>query len=169
MIATSPAVLVACADAVVRTLNADPEDNFGQQFEAKRSYADWELAFEDDSDDRGRLHVDVVPVSQLPTELETRGSVSYTPSIDVVVRFALGQEFREANGEFTLDQLDALVLFVQRIAEFFTADRFGDAEDFAWDADTGTKIMAAYKPSHLRQHHQFTGIVRIPFTASRRI
>lgn len=166
MTVTETAVLVACAEAVTAALNAAAEETFEQTFEARRSYADWELAFEEDSDDRDKLHVDVVPVSQLPIDLETRGSVEYGPQIDVVVRFALGPEHREADGKLTLAQIDALVLFVQQIAEFFASDRFGTSEQFAWDAETGTKILAAYKPSHLRQNHQFTGIVRLAFVAS---
>jgi hypothetical protein len=51
---------------------------------------------------------------------------------------------------------------VQEIAEYFVVDRFGDLESIAWQR---TQILAAFKPSHLRQHRQFTGIIRLTFSA----
>ena len=164
-----PNVLVACADAVVDALNADPQTNFGQVFEAERSYADWELALEDDSNQRGQLKVDVVPVGQLATDIETRATLNYSPAVDVVVRVGLGPERRQADGKFTLEEIDALVLLVQGIAEFFSINRIGADSEFSWNAEVGTKILAAYKPTHLRQNHQFTGVVRIPFYVSQEL
>lgn len=160
------AVLVSVADAVASALN-DPDSGFSQEFEAIRSYADWEDALDDKDSDR--LLVDVVPVGILEVELETRGSLIYSPDIDVLVRQRLGPEKRNAGGKFRKEEIDALVYLVQELHEFFCIDRLPDFKDAAWDAEKGTRILAIYKRTHLRQHHQFTGHIRVPFKVSKEI
>jgi len=159
-----PNVLADCAEAVKAALNdADPWP-FSQEFECEWSYADWELPLEENR--RKGLLVEAVPVSQLSTDPETQGSLKYGPSIDVVVRVYLGPERRAPDGRYNVEEINQYTQLVQDINSFFSFDRFGDNEVFAWDSETGTKIFAAYKPSHLREHHQFTGIVRVPFRCS---
>lgn len=150
------AILVSTADAV---LNSLADQRFSQEFEPERSYADWELPLEDSDD----LHVDIVPVNSPDFELETRGSISYAPQVDIVVRKRLAQDQQEADGSFVLPEIDDLVYLVEEIAEYFVADRFSEIESIVWQR---TQILAAYKPSHLRQHRQFTGIVRLTFSAT---
>jgi len=149
------AILVSTADAVLSVLS---DNKFSQEFEPVRSYADWELPLEDSDD----LHVDVVPVGSPDMELETRGSIGYTPQVDIVIRKRMAAGQQEPDGTVILPDVDDLVFLVQEIAEYFVVDRFGDLESIAWQR---TQILAAYKPSHLRQHRQFTGIVRLTFSA----
>lgn len=156
-----PNVLVDCASAVVDALNDAPDGTFSQEFEAERSYADWDLPLEENQG--GKLKVDCVPVPQLQNELESEGALKYGPAVDIAIRLGLRPERRTATGKFKLEEIDALVQFVQEIAEFFAVDRFGDIEQFAWNPNPGTQILAAHSPKHLRDHHQFTGIVRVPF------
>jgi len=149
------AILVSTADAVLSVLS---DNKFSQEFEPVRSYADWELPLEDPDE----LHVDVVPVGSPDMELETRGSISYTPQVDIVIRKRMAAGQQEPDGTLILPDVDDLVFLVQEIAEYFVVDRFGDLESIAWQR---TQILAAYKPSHLRQHRQFTGIIRLTFSA----
>jgi hypothetical protein len=154
------AILVQVAGAVLDAINAG---SFSQQFVAERSYADWDLALEDD-EEGNKLRVDVVPVGPLRTSLETRGSIGYQPSVDIVTRLKLGPERREADGKFTLAEIDALMYFVEELSEFFTAVSLPTFDDATW---LSTEIVAAYKPSHLREFHQFTGIVRVTFSTNK--
>jgi len=150
------AFLVATADAV---LSALADQRFSQEFEPERSYADWELPLEDSAE----LHVDVVPVNSPDFELETRGSVSYMPQVDIVIRKRLAHDQQEPDGTLVLPEIDDLVYLVEEIAEYFVTDRFGDSDTIVWQR---TQIVAAFKPSHLRQYRQFTGIVRFTFRAA---
>lgn len=150
------AILVSTADAVLAVL---AEHRFSQEFEPQRSYANWELPLEDSDD----LHVDVVPVNSPEFDLETRGSIGYVPQVDIVIRKRLAQDQQEPDGSLILPEIDDLVYLVEEIAEHFVADRFSEVESIAWQR---TQILAAYKPSHLRQHRQFTGIVRLSFSAT---
>jgi hypothetical protein len=154
---------------VTRALNDAPAGAFGQKFEAVRSYADWELPLEDSGPLDGRVLVDVVPVSTPATEIETRASISYQMQVDIVVRKRLGPENRDAAGRYLLASIDPLVLLVEQINERFTPVRFATPDHVAWDAEAGNRILAAYKPSHLREHHQFTGIVRLGFKAHKEV
>lgn len=150
-----PAILVSTADAV---LNALADHRFSQEFEPVRSYADWELPLEDGNE----LHADVVPVGSPEMELETRGSIGYAPQVDIVIRKRLASDQQEVDGTLILPDIDDLVFLVQEIAEYFMADRLVDFTDAAWER---TQMLAAFKPSHLRQYRQFTGIVRLTFKA----
>lgn len=158
------AVLVSVANAVTDALNGA---SLSQRITAVRSYADWELPLED-SDPSDVLLVDVVPVGMnYGTELASRDTLDYSPAIDVVVRKRLGPDKRQAGGTFTLAEIDELVLFMEEINEYFTAARLATYTEAAWDSEIGTKILAAYIPSHLRQHSQFTGRLRIPFVVQK--
>jgi hypothetical protein len=42
------------------------------------------------------------------------------------------------------------------------ADRLSEFDEAVWER---TQMLAAFKPSHLRQYRQFTGIVRLTFKA----
>lgn len=157
-----PNVLTDIATVVTDALNGAPAGAFALSFEAVRSYADWELPLEENQG--GNLMVDVVPVGKLEGEIETVGSLKYSPDVDIAVRLGLGPERRDANNRFNVAEIDQLVEFVQSIAEYFAIDRFGGLTNFAWDSSRNNRTTIVY--SHLRTHHQFTGIVRIPFTCS---
>ena len=118
-----PNVLADIATIVTDALNSAPDGTFSQSFEAVRSYADWELPLEENQG--GTLMVDVVPVGKLDGDIETRGSLSYSPAVDIAVRLGLGPEKRSVNGRFDVAEVDELVAFVQSIAEYFAVDRFG--------------------------------------------
>jgi hypothetical protein len=153
-----PSVLIQVADEVVTTLNSALPGTFSQTFEAERSYADWELPLED-SAPQDRVLVDVTPVPPLESELETRGSIAYRPAVDIIVRRRITPSQRDANGKLLLAEIDALVLFVEELAEFFTTDQLATSTA-RW---AETEIRRAFVPTHLREKHQFTGIIRVTF------
>ena len=137
--------------------------SFSQTFTAERSYADWELPLDDAAADA--LRVDVVPVNNPETDLETRGQVNYKAAADIVVRKKLNvPEQDPSTGRIAIGQIDALVALVLEIHQFFLAARLANYDSAVWDK---TEIRAAYVPKHLRQHRQFTGIVRVTFDVSR--
>lgn len=136
---------------------------FSQTFTAVRSYADWELPLDDAAADT--LRVDVVPVNNPETELQSRGQVNYKAAADIVVRKKLNvPEQDPSTGRITIGQIDALVALVLEIHQFFLAARLASYDSAVWDK---TEIRAAYIPKHLRQHRQYTGIVRVTFDVAR--
>lgn len=161
----SGSVLAECAQAAVDALNE--ADTFSQEFEAERSWADWDLPLEDQPSEREReqVRVDAVPFGDITIELETPGTLKYRLTIDIAVRCRLGPERRGPNGRFNNAELDAFALLTQEIVEFFAVNRIGDSEQFAWDSTDG-KITTFNVPKHLRENHQYTSIIRVPFYAS---
>lgn len=159
------AVIVATAAAVVTALNAAPASVFAHPFQAERSYADWELPLEE-SAPTDRVLVDVTPVPPLATELASRADIRYAPAVDVIVRRRLNPNQREADGKLALPEVDSLVLLVEQIHEFFTPARLVAYDAAAWES---TELLRQYVPSHLREHHQFTGQIRLTFTVHKGI
>lgn len=157
------AVDIDIADAVTTALNAA---SLSQTFEAVRSYAEWDEALED----FGELHVDVVPLQTGPTtELEARAEVDYTCEIDIGVRYRFGDsspDRDDTTGRVDKDQIDAMKLFVQEIAEYFMTDRLADTNTAVWQE---TEIKLGWSRKHLRQMRQFFGFVRLTFVATRAI
>ena len=148
-------VLVDVADALVWELKTKP---FSLAFTCERSYADWELPLEETAD---ALRVDVVPVGTLPAELDTREASEYRPACDVVVRKRMTPaDYVPETKRLSLAKVDELVRLVEDIHDFLCAERLSKLPEAVWQE---TKILAAFKPSHLRLHHQFTGIVRVTY------
>ena len=162
-------VLVEAADAIVATLAAGA---FSQAFTPVRSWAQWQRAFE--ASEAVGLQVDVVPVSGLDDELNSRKAVKYSPAIDVVVRkkFA-GEDLEEVPGEnearVKFEKVAELVALLEEIHRALTAVRLGASGpdplgNVVWEQD---RILAAYVPTHLRSFHQYTGVVRITTAINR--
>ena len=83
---------------------------------------------------------------------------------DIVVRQKLSvPEQDPSTGRIELAEIDVLVGLVLEIHQFFLAARLASYDMAVWDK---TEVRAAYIPKHLRQHRQFTGIVRVTFDVS---
>jgi hypothetical protein len=155
------AVLIQTADAVTAELNGHA---FALEFTAERSYADWDLALDDEAQ-RGILICDVVPVSRVVTDLETSGgSVAYEPATDIVFR----KKFEPADasnddGRLTLEAVDELVALIEEVTEHFTPCALTATNPPRWKS---TEIIAAVMHKHLREFNQYTGIIRLTFDAS---
>lgn len=102
-----------------------------------------------------------MPVGTTPADLDTREASEYRPACDIVVRKRmLPEDYVPETKRLSLAKVDELVRLVEDIHDFLCAERLSKLSEAVWQE---TKILAAYKPSHLRQHHQFTGIVRVTY------
>lgn len=150
----SDAVLVATAEGVLTALNAE---EYSQKFTAVRSYAQWQQKF--DVAEAAGLRVDIVPVSKLEAELETRGSIGWSPRSDIIVRKKFGDaDLSQVDGKPKNESVDPLILLVEEIFASLVARRIAAGDAAAWSDE---EILAAYLPSHLREKHQFTGWIRV--------
>lgn len=158
------AVLVEIAEAVNSELaTAFAASTLGAGYSAivpKRSYADWD----DELKDMGTLHVDVVPVAYDDSSLNTHASIGYVNSVDIGIRKRFGTANQQSSGELIVADVDALVLLVEQVSEFFTPRRLTAYDSASWRE---TKIRATYVREHLRQCRQFTGVIRVSFDATK--
>jgi hypothetical protein len=155
-------ILVAATEAVRQALAAQAfalSDGRTIVLDPQRSYADWDLPLED----LGVLHCDVVPVASPFLAMETRGSLLWKPEVDVVLRKRLDPYQQDTDGHTLLAEVDAHVELFERVAASLVARRLAGAEEIAWES---TEVLAAVKPSHLRKFRQYTGILRVTFSAT---
>lgn len=154
-----PAVLVLAAEAVLLAIQGH---TFSLPFEAERSYANWDLKLED----AAGLRVDVVPVFNPNSEMDSRGSLKYELAVDVGVRKRLGLDAQAESGQIDVEEIDRLVFLVEELHEFFLGRRLNDESNAIW---TAVDIRAAYIPRHLKELRQFTGLIRLSFESSGRV
>ena len=153
-------VLLAVADALAADLT---QHSFSVPFSAARTYADCEYQLDavDDS-----LQCDVVPASELKTELDDRGTVRYLASAFVVFRrkFAGSDIEQVGTSEQTrvkASAVDPLVALVEEANEWLTAqERLTNLSDAVWNS---TNVEAAVVHKHLREWSQFTGIIKTTY------
>ncbi len=117
-------VLVQVADAVTKLVNDHkPDSSYTTQRpdstycpNALRSYGDFIL----DIEKADELHIDVIPVSPLATELATRGGIKYLASIDILLRYKCKQNEKD-NDTGRVDQsiVDDLVSLTELFSELF--------------------------------------------------
>lgn len=151
------AAVADIADAIVTELNADPHTNFGVTFDASRSFAEWDESLED----LDTLHVDVVP-SKWETLLLDRGdgtgattNIRHSVTMQIVVRKRFS---RQSNERFRLGDIDAMLLLLQRINDFFVQNEPVGVSNANWSQ---SRIAAGYTRDHLRNNGQYTGVVEI--------
>jgi hypothetical protein len=158
------AVLVEVADAITEQLNAA---GLTPEFEAERSWADWDEKLEDSDE----LHVDVVGIAA-DVEIEDRTTLKYTCTVHIGVRkrFKVPDQ-DQSTGRIDKAEVDALVLLVQQIGELFAAPSASGGRLTEFDV----AVWEEFKPGMwfnrklLRENRQFTGIVRVIHTVDREI
>lgn len=168
------AIPILLADAVTTVINtAVDADTFAVEFEARRSYPDWDLTYED-MEER-KAHVDVVFVSGQGgggdlVELDSVDSLNYQPAVDICVRYRFGQEDREKNKSARLlnASVDPLVKLVEQLHEVVAAERdteltIADGIEANWQDAT---IRAHVNQRRLREGY-FEGVVRVRFDVSK--
>jgi hypothetical protein len=157
---TAHAVLIA--DAVTKAIN---DESWPITFRAERSYAD----FDEQLHELGAVRVDVVPVTDPITYLQSRDGINWDLSIDVGVRKRFDQdEIDQASGKIILSAIDQLTSLLESLATLLVAQRI----DSLLPAGTwwrSTDIRQLYTRDHLRQWSQFTGFVRITITTESQI
>jgi hypothetical protein len=159
-------VLLAVADALAADLNAH---SFSVPFAAERSYADAEYQLETAD---GTLQCDVVPASELKTELDDRGTVRYLASAFAVFRRKFAGDDIEQIGSTEQTRVkatavDPLVALVESASEWLTGlERLTNHPDAVWNS---TNIEAAVVHKHLREWSQFTGIIKTTYEVPKAI
>jgi len=157
------AIPIRIADAVTTEINsAAAADAFSiGEFEARRSYADWDDKFSDLS----IMAVDVVyVVSQSTIELDAAGSLEYNVAIDIAVRKRFEPVDRdESTGRLLNASVDPLVTLLQELHEHFVAARNTIVLDAVTEANwTDSQMMSWVNQRKLREG-MFEGVVRIKF------
>ncbi len=168
------AVPVAIADAITTILNnAVQAESFeslttieNNSLVVSRSYPDWD----DDFKDLKTLAIDVVFVSSGSSggdlvELDSEGSLSTEPAIDVAVRYRF--EPTERNPRLKNESVDRLVRLVEEIYEKLAAARDTALSITGISAnwiDVSVRTHCDYK--RLREG-VFLGVVRVRYDASR--
>lgn len=166
------AVPILLADALTTVINtAQAAAQLGSQaFTAVRSYPDWE----DDFKDLKALEVDVVPVTSAGdvVDLDSVGTISSEPSVDIVVRKRFEPGDKETSGakagRLKKTAVDPLVLLVQQIHELLSEDRTTavtlTGSVYANWLDTTVRTYCDYKK--LREGF-FLGVVRVRYDVSK--
>jgi hypothetical protein len=156
-----PNLIIDPADAIAAELN---DYTFTPPLEFERTYADWSIALENASTLRG----DVVPVQDPECELETRGSLIYRPRYDIVLR----KKFAPADLESVAGHnerrvkktaVDPLVNLLIDVNTRLAARLLANDQDAVWEVP---QIVAVVVHKHLKQWHQYTGIIRLTYAIS---
>lgn len=141
-----PEPLIDLADAIAAALNST---TFSQPFTAVRRYADLDAKLETLD-----LAVEVVPVERLDTQLEVRGAIRYLPACDIVIRKRVGGD---ATG-VDRTQVDPLITLLLEINDWLAIREL--EHQFTWQT---TPIVTPVVHKHLREWHQYTGIIRVTY------
>lgn len=143
---------IEIADALTAKINGHA---FSQSFTAVRRYADVDAKLEELN-----LKVEVVPVERVESELDTRGSLRYLASCDVVIRKRVGT----VGAGVDASEVDRLVALTLEVNEWLTARTLDDGS--LWDSTT---IIANVIHKHLREWSQYTGILRVTYYLSQEL
>lgn len=115
-------------------------------------------------EDAGTVHCDVMPAAALTTA--KRGNLfDYDVTVEVVVRYGFTDDDTvDATGKITAASVDALVLLVEEINEYLArrANRTLATVLAGW---RGSEVVLPWEADHLRIWRQFTGLVRVTYTA----
>lgn len=157
------ATLVAVAKAITKELNNAAAGTFDRRFTAERSYGDWAIALEE----LNKLKVDVVPAVGAHRAF-TRGKWLYVISTEVGVRERFTEsDIDQTTGRINVEAIDILVRVTEQIGQYFaaTSRRLSDLTGAVWfpEGDSGTDFRVWFVPEHLKEHSQFTGIVRLVY------
>ena len=164
------AVCVEVADAVVAMIR---NRQFNLDFVLERSYAEWDLELKEldnlELQESDKLRVDVVAhTTDQEVNLQTRSKVGMIVPVDIAIRRKFGPDKQDPDtGRVLLAEVDALMEFTQKLYLMFMPTRLTSFPDATWDEENGgTTIEVAPMRQHLRELHQFTGIIRVVFKAS---
>lgn len=163
------AVSIAVADAVVAELASDDfkaalkTAGNSMVFTPERSYADWK----DELEGLDCLKVDVVPVNGPTITPNSRELVQHSVPIDIAVRKRLGQADQKQGGRLDAKAVDALVLLVQQIGEWFLQSDGRRLTDYDEAFAESAEVVSLYNREWLRDKRLFFGVVRVTFSVSR--
>ena len=148
------------AQAVTDELNSR---TWSKKFTAIRSYAEWDIALDQEKSECGKLFCDVVPVTYESADLESRGAVTYLCPVDVVFRQLLHTTRDNAT-------IDSLIAFNREVyTHFMKPTRIDTDGKFvrqsqAWVTAYGR--VDNVTESVLRLQNQWTGVFRLTYAGS---
>lgn len=153
------ATSVDVAEAVLVDVNADPLTNFGREFVAIRSYADWDDTIEEDG-----IRVDVVPAPYAKPGEGFPESMLYASGTEVVhhptTQIIVRERFRKDQNlkRFLVGDIDPNVLIVEKLAQFFVTKALSTMSSAQW---ISSEVTLLYSREHLRRNSQYTGLVTL--------
>jgi hypothetical protein len=153
-------VLIQLVDAVVTAVNAAGWS--GESFTAVKSYAEADSLLSESSAESLQVEV-LVPEGYDDVELESRGLVTRTATVEVVIRKRFGMAAQESSGRIDPDDIDPLVELAELLAESVIYDRMTGLTAAAWIESQNDPV---YRRDHLREHRQFTSVVLLTFEIS---
>lgn len=143
----SDAVAIAIAKAVVTELNGH---SFSSEFTAARYYLPvFPL------EEMSTLHVSVVPKA-VTDEMSSRSTTVGEYSVDIAVEQQVEPE--------TLAPIDALMLLVEEIVDFFRLRPLTEYPTAVW---VKTEYAPIFSPKRLEEHRLFTSVITLTFTVAR--
>lgn len=108
------------------------------------------------------VRVDVVPAADT-LSIESRGSLTKEPAIDVAVRFRFGPDDRVTEtGKIDTVKVDELVDLLEEILAYLVSRNNRRIGGLVW---VKTEIRVPWHPPHLRESGQYTGIARLTYRA----
>lgn len=149
--------VVSVADAVLAIVRGL---DLGVEFTADRTYGD----YDDEASGREAVLIDVLTPQEPAVDLDSRGGLSYTFDVQIVVRKRiLGTDRESQTGRLPNDQIDPLIDAVERIADAMVPEVFSTV-DASW---LEVPVVSLYDPDQLRQMGQFIGQVTVRFEAQK--
>ncbi|KKL10357.1 hypothetical protein LCGC14_2556660 [marine sediment metagenome] len=155
----STAVAIDVADAVAAALNAAPDGTFNETVAAVRAYV---ARFE--PSDLTALKVTVVPKS-LEVERADRAQTRNEYAIDIAIQKKLSELPDDADCIVDNDEVDALMLLVQQIAEHIAS--LGRLTTYTAAKWIGTANSPIYSQEHLIEKRTFTSVLTLTFRVDR--
>jgi len=114
------------------------------------------------------LRIDV-QASDCDAESASREAIVYTCRTDLAVREKFAQSERETStGEIKTSEIDARLVLMQQLLEYFARDRDTDLTgrrltDMDGAIFEEVEFRPQYYPAHLRDNGQFTGIISVVY------
>lgn len=153
---------VKVAKEVYNVLNGA---KLSQEFNLERGYAAWDLKLDGDHDQPLRIDVAIVTTRQEPELANRGGDINYTVPIDVCIRKKFGPEDQDDDtGRIANEKIDPLMYFVQEVHKLFVMRRLANDLNIAWKENPTLTVAPQIKL--LREHRQFTALIRLVFVAT---
>lgn len=162
--------IVAVRKSVVARIEGLRSSLSIQEFTLTGSYAQWDLDLSKteaaELDECDKLRVDVVTHGSLQQlAMSSRGTVSYSIPVDIMIRRRFGQDKQnDDTGKIEVSEIDKLMFLFEQIHLMFAQQRLADSQLTVWDGEGGgTKPLWTPNIEHLKQWRQFSALLRVFF------
>jgi len=149
------ALLVQLADAITEEINSD---DWGLDFEAKRSYADWDLKLDADVG----LLVDVVPARRKKLPIENRSLRDHELTVHVGIRRKFAPQSQDTfTGRIETAEVDALIALAEDIESHF--DYQERLAGMPASALVSANLLGDYDRELLYENRQFVSVIELTY------